>query len=305
MQAYGYLIWGPTPSSFDGGGCCRWIGQSPLGNSRCWRRFAASATISGRRNHYDVLGVLPNASPSDIKKAYRLLALKYHPDVNKEVGASEDFKSIRLAYDILIDETTRIEYDRALHHQQSTKRPLVDDWTINPEYEDELRLHRWAYLKRRMQRAEKHWGQYHTNEDQFSFHDEAGEAYEEENLEKERGSFIEVLRSAFISLFLMQTVGIGLSLTFSGIMALIDRKLDTGYKLGYLFAWVMGGRVGILLTMFLSFASWVCGKTSSSVVALVVVAMWFGSNLARYAMIPQGALLTLLYMSIKLQVDLT
>ncbi|KAL3625484.1 hypothetical protein CASFOL_030938 [Castilleja foliolosa] len=304
MQAYGYLMLGPAPSPFDGGGCCRWIGQSPLGNSQCRRRFAVSSTVSGGRNHYDVLGVLPNASPSDIKKAYRLLALKYHPDVNKEVGASEDFKSIRLAYDILIDETTRIEYDRALHHHQSAKRPLVDDWTINLEYEDELRLHRWAYLKRKRQRTEKPWGQY-TYEDQFSFNDGADVAYEEENQDEERGSFIEVLRSAFISLFLMKTVGIGLSLTFSGIMALIDPKLDTGYKLGYIFAWVMGSRGGILLTIFLSFASWVCGKTSSSVVALVVVAMWFGSNLVRYTTIPRGALLALLYMSFKLQVDLT
>ncbi|KAL0334266.1 UNVERIFIED_CONTAM: Chaperone protein DnaJ [Sesamum angustifolium] len=303
MQAYGYLLLCPT--SFDGGGCSKLIVPWSWPSSRLRPRFSASATVNGRRNHYDVLGVSPNASSTEIKRAFRLLALKCHPDVNKEGGANEDFKSIRLAYDILINETTRTEYDRALHHQQSTRRPLGDEWAINPEYEDGLKFYRWAYLRRKMQR-EKYWERYHAREEKFSpYDDDADEVSEEENPDEERGSFIEVLKSAFLSLFLMQTVGIRLSLTFSSLMALSDRKLDAGYKLGFLFAWVLGGRAGILLTMFLTFASWVCGKTSSSVVALVVVAMWFGSNLARYAPLPQGALLTLLYMSIKLQADLT
>ncbi|EFH69253.1 predicted protein, partial [Arabidopsis lyrata subsp. lyrata] len=60
-----------------------------------------------------------------------------------------------------------------------------------------------------------------------------------------------------------------------------------------------------IITSPAKFASWLCGKASSSVVVLMVVAMWVGSNLARHAPLPQGALLTLLYMSIKLQVDST
>ncbi|KAH6827437.1 Chaperone DnaJ-domain superfamily protein [Perilla frutescens var. hirtella] len=291
MQAYGYLVLGPT--SFDGGGppklIVRWSRR---------RQLTASATVNG---HYDVLGISPNASSSEIKRAYRLLALKYHPDVNKEVGANEDFKSVRLAYEILIDEATRSEYDKALRHQHSTRRPLGDEWAINQEYMDGLRLHRWAYLRRKMQQ-DKYWEQHHTTEEEFASYDDDAE---EESPDEERDSFVEVLRSAFLSLFLMQTVGFRLSLTYSSLMALIDQKLDAGYKFGYLIAWVVGGRAGILLTIFLTFASWVCGKTSSGVVALVVVAMWFGSNLARCAPIPQGALLTLLYMSIKLQIDLT
>lgn len=206
---------------------------------------------------------------------------------------------------ILIDEATRREYDKALRHQH-TRRPIGDEWTVNQEYEDGLRLYRWAYLRRKMQQ-EKYWEQHHTTEEEFSSYDDddEDEVSDEESPDEERGSFMEVLRSAFLSLFLMQTVGVRLSLTFSSLMALVDQKLDAGYKFGYLIAWMLGGRAGMLLTMFLSFASWICGKTSSSVVAVVVVAMWFGSNLARCAPIPQGALLTLLYMSIKLQIDPT
>ena len=124
---------------------------------------------------------------------------------------------------------------------------------------------------------------------------------EEDDEDEERESLFEVVRSAFLCVFLMQTVGVHLSLTFSSFMALVDRNLDAGYKFGYLIAWMIGGRGGVLLSIFLSFASWVCGKRSSGVVALVVVAVWFGS---RCAPIPQGALLTLLYMSIKLHIDL-
>lgn len=193
---------------------------------------------------------------------------------------------------ILINESTRSEYDKALCHQPSSRRPLGDEWSVNQEYEDRSRLYRWAYLRRKMQR-EKYWAM------------EEEEKEEEESPDEERGSFFEVVRSVFLSVFLMQTVGIRLSLTYSSLMALVDQKLDAGYKFGYLMAWMLGGRAGILLTILLSFASWVCGKTSSSVVAVVIVAMWFSSNVARYAPIPQGALLTLLYMSIKLQIDLT
>lgn len=200
---------------------------------------------------------------------------------------------------ILSNETTRIQYDRALRFEKDSHRPLDGSWGYSAEYEDELRIYRWAYIKRKMQGA-KYWQQSQSKEKRYSFYDGSDEVTEDE----ERDSFMEVLKSAFLSLFLMQTVGIRLSLTFSSLMAFLDQKLDTGYKIGYAIAWILGGRGGIMLTLCLSFASWVCGKTSSSLVAITVVAMWFGSHLARFAPLPQGALLTLLYMSIKLQVDL-
>lgn len=161
-------------------------------------------------------------------------------------------------------------------------------------------MYRWANLRKKMH-SERYWEHYNDNEGYYS--DETDEEEDEGNLDEERGSFIEVLRSAFMSLFLLQTFGSRLSLTFSSLTALFDKKLDSGYKIGYVIAWILGGRGGILLTLCLSFASWVFGKTSSSVVALVMVAMWVGSYLARFAPLPQGAVLTLLYMSIKLQSD--
>lgn len=262
----------------------------------------SSSSRAAEQELYTVLGISPNASSSDVKRAYRLLARKYHPDVSKDSKAGEVFKSIRHAYEVLSNEATRTQYDQELKFHEDTDRPYRGKWDQSPEYEARVRIYRWAELRWKMQH-ERHWERNNVREDNSS-DNEVDEVVEEGNTDEERGPFTEVLRSAFLSLFLLQTFGSRLSLTFSSLMALFDRKLDAGYKIGYVIAWILGGRGGVLLTLCLSFASWVCGKTSSSIVALVVVAMWVGSNLARYAPLPQGALLTLLYMSIKLQVDL-
>lgn len=63
-------------------------------------------------DYYAVLGVTRNSSDDEIKKAYRKLALKYHPDKNKEPGSVEKFKQIAEAYDILSDKKKRAIYDQ-------------------------------------------------------------------------------------------------------------------------------------------------------------------------------------------------
>ncbi|GFY80710.1 chaperone DnaJ-domain superfamily protein [Actinidia rufa] len=242
MQAY--LLVGHA--SVDG--CRRITNRSPPfvgGGSRSphHRRLpppvVALASVNGENNHYAVLGVSPSTSAADIKKAYRLLALKYHPDVSKDSRADEVFKNIRLAYDILSNETSRNQYDRSLKFQEDTSGPLRGNWDFDQEFDDEIRVYRWSDLRRRMRR-ERYWKQYKAREENSSYYDEANEGPEEETTDKERGSFVEVLRSAFLSLFLMQTIGARLSLTFSSLMALLDHKLDAGYKAGYVMAWVFG-----------------------------------------------------------------
>lgn len=67
------------------------------------------------RDYYDILGVSKGATKDEIRKAYRALARKYHPDVNKEPDAAKKFNEIQEAYDVLSDDEKRQLYDQFGH----------------------------------------------------------------------------------------------------------------------------------------------------------------------------------------------
>lgn len=71
--------------------------------------------MATKRDYYDVLGVGRGASAEEIKKAYRKLAMKYHPDRNAEDGAVQQFKEVQEAYEILVDPERRSRYDQFGH----------------------------------------------------------------------------------------------------------------------------------------------------------------------------------------------
>jgi DnaJ-class molecular chaperone len=70
------------------------------------------ARVNGNKNYYEILGVSPEAPPEEVKKAYRQLALKFHPDRNPgDRQAEERFKEISEAYGVLMDPEKRKQYD--------------------------------------------------------------------------------------------------------------------------------------------------------------------------------------------------
>lgn len=72
--------------------------------------------MADKRDYYDILGVSRDATPDQIKKAYRQLAKKFHPDVNKDdKDAAEKFKEVAEAYEILSDDQKSATYDRFGH----------------------------------------------------------------------------------------------------------------------------------------------------------------------------------------------
>ena len=71
--------------------------------------------MTTKRDYYEVLGVPRHAAPEEIKKAYRQMALKFHPDRNPEADAEEKFKEASEAYQVLSDPDKRARYDRYGH----------------------------------------------------------------------------------------------------------------------------------------------------------------------------------------------
>lgn len=68
--------------------------------------------MAEEHDYYDLLGISKDASDSDIKRAYRKMSKKYHPDINKEPGAEAKFKEINEAYETLSDGQKRAAYDQ-------------------------------------------------------------------------------------------------------------------------------------------------------------------------------------------------
>lgn len=71
--------------------------------------------MSSKRDYYEVLGISKGASKDEIKKAYRKLARKYHPDVSQEEDSETKFKEVNEAYEVLSDDQKRAAYDRFGH----------------------------------------------------------------------------------------------------------------------------------------------------------------------------------------------
>lgn len=72
------------------------------------------------KDHYLILGIAPNASMAEIRKAYRQKAAEFHPDRNDSEFAAQNFHAVKEAYDVLSDDAARAAYD------ENRRRNLLD-----------------------------------------------------------------------------------------------------------------------------------------------------------------------------------
>ncbi|XP_073684809.1 dnaJ homolog subfamily B member 12b [Garra rufa] len=99
-------------------------GAAPVDSGKSYTPEQAEAVrrIKQCKNYYETLGVQKDASEDDLKKAYRKLALKFHPDKNHAPGATEAFKAIGNAYAVLSNVEKRRQYDQFGEERSSTGR---------------------------------------------------------------------------------------------------------------------------------------------------------------------------------------
>ncbi|KAJ9190012.1 hypothetical protein P3X46_001249 [Hevea brasiliensis] len=126
-----------TSSLFFAGGSHLWSHKIFISVSLKFRTKASTSRyrlmINASRDYYATLGVTKSATGKEIKAAYRRLARQYHPDVNKEPGATEKFKEISAAYEVLSDDKKRALYDQyGEAGVKSTVGGASSSYTTNP-----------------------------------------------------------------------------------------------------------------------------------------------------------------------------
>ncbi|XP_071350222.1 dnaJ homolog subfamily B member 9-like [Trachinotus anak] len=97
---------------------------------------AVPAASETNRNYYDTLSIEPTATDSQIKKAFRKLAVKHHPDKNRSADAEKTFREIAEAYKVLSDKEKRRLYDSVGHEAF-----LKNEVSVDAEDEDETSFH--------------------------------------------------------------------------------------------------------------------------------------------------------------------
>lgn len=94
------------------------------------------------RDYYALLGIKPDATKSDIKKNYRKLVTKFHPDKNPAPDAASKFIVITEAYEVLSDKKTRAQYDLMRWETKKRKQETEEDFTIVKAPQESLRTRR-------------------------------------------------------------------------------------------------------------------------------------------------------------------
>ncbi|KAI6076998.1 DnaJ-like protein subfamily C member 18 isoform X2 [Aix galericulata] len=94
--------------------------------------------IKSCRNYYEILGVERDASEEDLKKAYRKLALKFHPDKNRAPGATEAFKAIGNAFAVLSNPEKRLRYDEFGTDQEHVSTGQARHYNYYTEFEADI-----------------------------------------------------------------------------------------------------------------------------------------------------------------------
>lgn len=89
--------------------------------------------IIHKKDYYEILGLKKNASEDEIRKSYKKLAIKFHPDKNKSEYASEAFKKVSHSFSVLSNKEKKTNYDK-----YGTEEEILDNTRANNYYTDDI-----------------------------------------------------------------------------------------------------------------------------------------------------------------------
>ena len=123
--------------------------------------------MAKKRDYYEILGVERDASQDDIKRAYRKLARKYHPDVSKVADAEDRFKEVGEAYECLKDPKKRSQYDQLGHswNDNITSRGAWQRAGVSPQDIEDILRHAYAAYEAGQAAGGEH---YQTFDEEYS-----------------------------------------------------------------------------------------------------------------------------------------
>jgi curved DNA-binding protein CbpA len=116
-------------------------------------------------NYYDILGVSAKADQQEIKRAFRKMALQYHPDRNTDADSSEQFRLVYIAYDVLQDPLKRSIYDMIQQVKEKCREEEMQNEAYASASERDYARRRRAYEEREQRRKEYFETHYRPDED--------------------------------------------------------------------------------------------------------------------------------------------
>jgi len=129
--------------------------------------YAKASENNKKKDYYEILGVERDATTKDIKRAFRKLAIKYHPDKNKEKDAEEKFRDIAKAYDTLSNADKRKKYDQFGEEDGSGEQ---EKWSQG-DFHDIFGTFDQMFQQFHHPHQHRQQNSDHQNNHHFSFHD--------------------------------------------------------------------------------------------------------------------------------------
>lgn len=99
-----------------------------------------------RSDHYRILGLPRNATPEQVKQAYRMMAKRHHPDLRQDDASVEHFHAVQAAYETLRDPLLRMAYDARLRGPGRPVRPAPAPVVRSTGHGPDLRMRSWPFL---------------------------------------------------------------------------------------------------------------------------------------------------------------